>query len=463
MIEDAELLRRHVEEHAEEAFAEVVRRHLDFVYSCALRQVNGDAHLARDVAQLVFTDLARKASDLRGRRVLSGWLFVSTRFTAAKLIRTERRRQAREVEAQEMENLSENSGNAREWDRIRPVLDAAIAELNETDRAAILLRFFEGRGFAEIGQRLQASENTARMRVERALDKLHGLLARRGVTSTAGALAAALANQAIVAAPSGLAVTITSTALSASAGAGAATAAFTFMSMTKLQLGIASAVAVAGVSGLAWQQNAASELRRDLVELQTEASRSGNLRAENTRLAGALAEVQQLRGDDAELARLRDEAAALKREFDARARAAAEEKQRQEKIAAQAREASAKKIANIGQMDRLPTPTSRAVPSYPEDMARAGITGTVVVSFVVGANGEVQDAFPAKSTRPEFEAAAIEAVKKWKFEAGVKGGRFVNTRMEQPIAFELPAKGSEAAVGTARVLELTPADNVGWF
>lgn len=358
-----------------------------------------------------------------------------------------------------MENLSENPSSDREWERIRPVLDAAIAELNETDRAAILLRFFEGRGFAEIGQRLQANENAARMRVERALDKLHGLLARRGVTSTAGALAVALANQAIVAAPSGLAVTITSAALTASAGAGAATAAFTFMSMTKLQLGIASAVAVAGVSGLAWQQSATTELRRDIVQLQTEASRSDNSHAENTRLLGALSEVQQLRGDDAELARLRDEAAALKKEFDAKTLAAAEEKQRQEKLAAQAREASGKKVViHTGQMDRLPVVTSRAAPSYPADMARAGIDGTVVVSFIVDADGRVRDAFPAKSTRPEFEAAAIEAVKQWKFDAGVKGGRMVNTRMEQPISFHLETHGTSVGIG-----ELIPADNVGWF
>src|SRR5690242_2139028 len=99
MNDDAELLRQYAEDHAEEAFAEIVRRHVDFVYSAALRQVNGDAHLARDVTQLVFAALARKASKLAGHRVLAGWLFVSTRFAAAKLVRAERRRHARELEA----------------------------------------------------------------------------------------------------------------------------------------------------------------------------------------------------------------------------------------------------------------------------------------------------------------------------------------------------------------------------
>ena len=74
MINDADLLCRYVKDQAEDAFRELVERHLNFVYSAALRQVNGDAHLARDVTQLVFADLARKAGSLTGRRVLAGWL-----------------------------------------------------------------------------------------------------------------------------------------------------------------------------------------------------------------------------------------------------------------------------------------------------------------------------------------------------------------------------------------------------
>src|SRR5436189_6234372 len=94
--DDAELLRHYAEEGVEDAFAELVRRHVNLVYSAALRQVNGDAHLAADATQLVFTDLARKADSLVGHRVLAGWLFTSTRFAAAKLVRGERRRHARE-------------------------------------------------------------------------------------------------------------------------------------------------------------------------------------------------------------------------------------------------------------------------------------------------------------------------------------------------------------------------------
>src|SRR4051812_38928900 len=126
MTDDAELLCRYADEGAEDAFAELVQRHVNFVYSAALRQVNGDAHLAADATQLVFTDLARKARSLVAHRVLAGWLFTSTRFATAKLIRSERRRHAREQEAQLMQDLTQDSSAAQlDWQRVRPVLDEA--------------------------------------------------------------------------------------------------------------------------------------------------------------------------------------------------------------------------------------------------------------------------------------------------------------------------------------------------
>ncbi len=478
MIDDAELLRRHVQEHADDAFAELVRRHLNFVYSAALRQVNGDTHLAQDVTQLVFTDLARKAGTLTGRRVLAGWLFVSTRFAAAKLVRGERRRHAREQEVHIMEKLLNGAGTPMEWERVRPVLDEALGELGETDREAILLRFFEGREFADVGARLRLNENTARMRVERALDKLHALLARRGVTSTTGALAIALANQAVVAAPAGLALTVTSAALTGAAAAGAgtaATAAATFMSMTKLQLGISGALAVAGVSGLAVQQNAAAQARAEMDGLRAETSQMADLQAENVRLARDQADAQRLRADDAELARLRDEAAALQKKFDAIAQAEAAEVQGKQAAAlaaaAKAREQEVRRVAVVSgtkTLDRQPKVSFRAAPVYPADMRDQGIAGSVVVSLVVDSKGEVREAFAAKSTRREFEAAAIEAVKQWKFDAGVKGGRAVNTRMDVPIEFSPGNQGGAAAVnvGGSAVVNIgdaKPTDNAGWF
>src|SRR5687767_9852564 len=123
MPDDAELLRRYAESRSEDAFAELVGRRIDLVYSIALRQVGGDAHLARDAAQRVFSDLARKAAVLSHRPVLSGWLYQSTRFAANDLVRTERRRRVREQEAQAMHELTHNSARDAEWQKIRPVID----------------------------------------------------------------------------------------------------------------------------------------------------------------------------------------------------------------------------------------------------------------------------------------------------------------------------------------------------
>ncbi|MEO5957530.1 MAG: sigma factor [Opitutaceae bacterium] len=97
MIHDATLLRRYAEIRDEAAFAELVRRHLDGVYSIARRRVGGDAHLAEDVAQQVFLELARKAKRLAAHPVLAGWLFTTTRNAAANVVRGERRREARDV------------------------------------------------------------------------------------------------------------------------------------------------------------------------------------------------------------------------------------------------------------------------------------------------------------------------------------------------------------------------------
>src|SRR2546423_678069 len=263
MLDDAELLRRYADDHSEEAFAELVRRHVNLVHSAALRQVNGDAYLAADVTQLVFTDLARKAGELARHRVLAGWLFTSTRFAASKLVRGERRRQSREQEAQLMQELTRDPAAQLDWTRVRPVLDDVMGELSAADREAILLRYFEGRDYASLAARFNVNDNAARMRVERALEKLRGQLARRGVTSTIGALAAALANQAVMAAPAGLAASVTGTALAG--GAAIATAGFgtaaTFMSITKIQMGIASALAVAGATGFVVQAETNAGLR----------------------------------------------------------------------------------------------------------------------------------------------------------------------------------------------------------
>jgi RNA polymerase sigma factor (sigma-70 family) len=431
MSDDAELLRRYAEQRSEAAFAELVRRHLNLVYSAAVRLTRGDTHRAEDVAQLVFTDLARKAAALSRRPVLAGWLYTSTHYATAKILRTEQRRQTREQEAQAMQELLSDVAPEADWDRLRPVLDAAMRELNERDREAVLLRFFEGRGFAEVGARLNLSENAARMRVDRALDKLRVRLSEHGVTSTAAALAVALANQAVVAAPAGLATTITGAALTGAAASGGAWAALQFIAMNKLQVGIASTVIVAAGSGAVLQQQANDHLQREIDALRQENGQIAGLQEENLRLKQTAAEVATLRADDAELAQLGTEATALKVRLQAQARAQA---------ASNASTAAGSQLTNffnLGDLDQIPVARYQARPVYPFAMSRAGITGEVTVALVVDTNGDVREAHVVKSTQQEFEAAAVEAVLKWKFRAGERGGKAVNTRMQVPIVFAL--------------------------
>lgn len=293
MVPDSELLRRYAAENSEAAFAELVARHLDLVYSAALRQVAGDAHAAQDVAQVVFTTLARKAAAVAGHPVLAGWLYTTTHLAAAKLRRTEGRRRERETEAWAM---NENSPDlaAADWDRLQPVLDAAMRELRDADRAAVLLRYFARRPFAEIGATLQVSEDGARMRVDRALEKLRGLLARRGVTSTAAALALVLTNQAVASAPAGLAAQLTGSAL-AGAGATATSGLLYFMSTTKFLSVTAAALVVLALGGVYYEVNAQhrAQARLELAQREFGAAQERQ-RALAARLRGAERDTARL-------------------------------------------------------------------------------------------------------------------------------------------------------------------------
>ena len=273
MSEDAALLERYAQECAEDAFSELVRRHVDLVYSAALRQLGDDAHAAADVSQLVFVELARQSSRLIRHPSLSGWLYTTTRRIAFHRIRTESRRSRREEQVHSMhEFLRDAPGDAQSpnWRLLRPVLDDAMHALGETDRQAILTRFFEQQSLAVVGMRLGLNENAARMRVARALEKLRGQLAKRGISSTAAALAIYLPECAVASAPAGLAAGIISSVPAALGTTGLGTAASLFLMSSKLKTALAVGALLAAVS-IAWQQRTIGRLRDENQSLRDRA------------------------------------------------------------------------------------------------------------------------------------------------------------------------------------------------
>jgi RNA polymerase sigma factor (sigma-70 family) len=312
MTERQQLLAEYVETGSETAFRELVERYIALVYSTALRLVEGDTASAEDVTQTVFLHLSRNARKLTRESLLGGWLHRDTCYVAAKTLRRERRRQAREREAVLMNSLADHS--QANLDKVAPLLDEAINQLGTEDRAAVLLRFFEQRDFRGVGAALGSTEDAARMRVTRALEKLQVLLKHRGVTLSAAALGTALAGGAVTAAPTGLAASVAGTVLASSAaGGGIAATVLKIMTMTKLKAGIVSAVVVAGVAtSLVVQQQARARLRAQDGALQQQSEQLAQLAADNERLSNVVAQEDNSRGQLSQLPKLRAEAESLR-------------------------------------------------------------------------------------------------------------------------------------------------------
>lgn len=263
MKNDSEPLQQYAATRAEDAFALVVQRHLPLVYAAALRRVGGDAHRAQDVAQLVFTTVARKAAALARHPDFTGWLFTTTRNLAAKTLRGERRRQRREQAAVRAETPVSDDDPRDARASLHAVLDDALMDLRQADRQIILLRFHRGLRLADIGVQLATSENAVQKRLTRALDQLRATLARRGVTSTASALALAFEQQGAVAVPAGVAAAVTTAGLAGLAG-GSLVGVTSLMVVSKFQVGLAAAVVVASSTGLVWEMHRNSEIRAEL-------------------------------------------------------------------------------------------------------------------------------------------------------------------------------------------------------
>src|ERR1700722_19004183 len=248
---DIELLRQYVRQNSDEAFAALVARYVNMVYSAALRKP-GASYADEEITQAVFIILAKKADRLPEKTILSGWLYQTARLAAANFLRTQIRRVRREQEAY-MQSLS-NETEPEIWPQIMPLLEDAMGRLGEKDRNAIALRFFEGKSFQEIGTAFGARENAAKKRVAYALEKLRKYFSKCGVNSTAATLAGAISANSVQAAPAMLAKTATAVALAKGAAASTSTltlikGALEVMAWTKVKMAIVAGAVVLLATG----------------------------------------------------------------------------------------------------------------------------------------------------------------------------------------------------------------------
>ena len=321
---DLDLLGQFTREQSQDAFTELVNRHLNLVYSAALRQVRSP-EVAEEVCQSVFSNLACHAATLNPDTVLTAWLYQVTRHTAIDVVRREARRQAREQIACQMSDM--NDPTAANWTQIEPLLDEAMQSLEDTDRTALLLRYFENKSLREVGEAIGASEDAAQKRVSRALERLRDFFGERKVTVGASGLAALVSANAIQAAPAGLVATVAAGAAVVSTGLSLSTAititktiAMTTLQKTIIAVAAAGAVAVGlyqarqastlreQVQTLQQQQQQQAGLSQQLQELRRDRDRATNavaaLAAENAALKKKPNDVLKLRG---EVGRLRQE------------------------------------------------------------------------------------------------------------------------------------------------------------
>jgi RNA polymerase sigma factor (sigma-70 family) len=302
MTSDLDLLGQFARQNSQDAFTALVNRHVNLVYSAALRQVRSP-QLAEEIAQSVFADLARNAGKLKSNTVLTAWLYAVTRRTAIDVIRKESRRQLREQIAVEMNDMN---ATANDWTQIEPLLDDAMAALDETDRAAILLRYFENKNLREVGEALGTNEDAAQKRVSRAVERLREFFSKRKITIGASGLAVLISANAIQAAPVGLVATISTTIVLTTTTIGMTMIhKILIAGMTAVAVGI-GIYAVHLQSQIGSLQQEQTLLNRQIAQLSSERDDVKN------QLAALQQENQQLRTNEMELLQLRGEVGQLR-------------------------------------------------------------------------------------------------------------------------------------------------------
>ena len=250
---DIDLLRRYARSGDQSAFAEVVRRRVDLVYSAAARRV-GDRHLAEDVTQAVFLILSRKAGSIGLHTPLAGWLLRTVRYAAANAVKIEARRRRHERKAGASMNNGLCSANPSEvliWQEIAPQLDDAVLKLPSADRDAILMRYFEGRNTRELAGAFGVSEDAAKQRVSRAIERLRKRLCGSDIAIPSAAFTALISELAVRSAPAAVTtgvIGIGGAGVAASAGSVIAKGALAMMTWTKVKA-CAAALAVAAMLG----------------------------------------------------------------------------------------------------------------------------------------------------------------------------------------------------------------------
>jgi RNA polymerase sigma factor (sigma-70 family) len=240
VMDDMQLLSKYVHERDEKAFAELVSRHTSWVFSVCRRRV-GDRSLAEDVTQAVFIVLAAKASSLPPTTVLAGWLTRTAQYASADAIKRQRRRRYHEAKAAVMQTRADDQTTSHGPSELLARVDASIARMSQRDRDALALRFYQQMSLADVGQTLGLSEEAAKKRVSRAVDRLRAMLGVRGTAGlSAMALAGMLTTSTVEAAPTGLATAIVNAVTTGHGGAATAIAkgAMSLMAWGKAQVAL---------------------------------------------------------------------------------------------------------------------------------------------------------------------------------------------------------------------------------